>query len=207
MTEKRKRFNYSLHPGFEMQAKMTANMKEKTGRTLEEWADLIKEAGFKNSKEAALRVKEDHGVGTNFAKLIGTTAFGELEEYDPDALVEAQYEGPKAKLRPVYDRLLELGFSLGEDVKACPAKTIVPLYRNHVFAQIRPTTQTRIDLGLALGDTKATGRLIDTGGLQKGDRITHRIPVVSMEEIDEEVIEWLKKAYALDAGKKKSGCC
>ncbi len=103
--------------------------------------------------------------------------------------------------------MLELGFSLGGDVKACPAKTIVPLYRNHVFAQIRPTTQTRVDLGLALGDSKTTGRLIDTGGLQKGDRITHRIPIASIEEIDKEVIDWLEKAHALDAGKKAPGRC
>lgn len=41
-----------------------------------------------------------------------------------------------------------------------------------MFAQIKPTTQTRIDLGFALKDMKATGRLIDTGGFAKKDRIT-----------------------------------
>jgi hypothetical protein len=34
--------------------------------------------------------------------------------------------------------------------------------------------RTRIDFGLALKDTPATGRLIDTGGFAKKDRITHR---------------------------------
>ncbi len=58
--------------------------------------------------------------------------------------------GRKIKLRPIYDELLKLGKSLGDDVKACPCKTIVPLYREHVFAQIKPTTNSRIDLGLAL---------------------------------------------------------
>ena len=101
MPEKRKKLSYSLHPGFEMQAKMMANMKEKTGRTLAEWEKLIKKAGFTDSKEAALWIKQDHCVGTNFAKVIAIAAFGELEEYDPEALVEAQYEGPKAKLRTI----------------------------------------------------------------------------------------------------------
>ncbi len=77
--------------------------------------------------------------------------------------------------------------------------TIVPLYRNHVFAQIKPTTRARIDMGYALGDTKATGRLIDTGGFAKKDRITHRIPIGSLEEIDEEVKHWLQVAYDRDA--------
>jgi hypothetical protein len=58
--------------------------------------------------------------------------------------------------------------------------TIVPLHRNHVIAQIKPATRTRIDLGFALEARKAEGRLIDTGGYAKKDRITHRIPISSM---------------------------
>jgi hypothetical protein len=110
----------------------------------------------------------------------------------------------KADLRPIHDALIELGRSLGPDVKVCPCQTIVPLYRNHVFAEIKPATKTRIDLGFALGDTKATGRLIDTGGFAKKDRITHRIPITQPEEIDGEVEQWLKVAYDRD-GTKKSG--
>jgi hypothetical protein len=67
-----------------------------------------------------------------------------------------------------------------------------------VFAQIKPTTQTRIDLGFALGDMKGAGRLIDTGGYAKKDRITHRIPITSVSEIDDEVKRWLKVAYDRD---------
>ncbi|HYN25653.1 MAG TPA: DUF5655 domain-containing protein, partial [Pyrinomonadaceae bacterium] len=65
--------------------------------------------------------------------------------------------------------------------------------------QIKPTTRTRIDLGFALGDTKAKGRLIDTGGFAKKDRITHRIPIESISEVDGEVKHWLKVAYDRDA--------
>ncbi|MDQ6701561.1 MAG: DUF5655 domain-containing protein, partial [Acidobacteriota bacterium] len=105
----------------------------------------------------------------------------------------------KSGLKPIYDELLRLGFSLGEDVKASPCKTMVPLYRRHVFAQIKPTTRTRIDLGLALGKTEASGLLIDTGGLAKGDRITHRIAIESLAAINREVKQWLKTAYQMDA--------
>jgi hypothetical protein len=68
-----------------------------------------------------------------------------------------------------------------------------------VFAQIKPTTQTRIDFGFALKDMPATGRLIDTGGFAKKDRITHRIAITSVKDIDDEVKHWLKVAYELDA--------
>ncbi|HEY6265512.1 MAG TPA: hypothetical protein VIW93_11965 [Candidatus Acidoferrum sp.] len=54
-------------------------------------------------------------------------------------------------------------------MKACPGKTMMPLYHQHVFAQIKPTTNTRIDLGFALTHYKGKlpKRLIDTGGLSK----------------------------------------
>jgi len=86
-------------------------------------------------------------------------------------------------------------------VKACPCKTIVPLYREHVFAQIKPTTNSRIDLGFALTHYKGKlpKPLIDTGGLAKKDRITHRIEITATEQIDGEVKKWLETAYGLDA--------
>jgi hypothetical protein len=113
--------------------------------------------------------------------------------------VEAMYTGPKAALRPIHDALIQLSLSLGEDVKVCPCKTIVPLYRQHVFAEIKPSTRTRIDFGLALkgAKKKPPKRLIDTGGLDKGNRITHRFGIKSVEEIDDEVKAWLKIAYEL----------
>src|SRR5689334_9990331 len=122
------------------------------------------------------------------------------DEYlaNAERYVEDMFAGPKAALRPLYDQLLRLGFSLGPDVKACPCKTIVPFYRRHVIAQLKPSTRTRIDLGFALGARPAEGRLIDTGGYAKKDRITHRIPITSVKEIDSEVKKWLRMAYQAD---------
>jgi Domain of unknown function (DUF5655) len=113
--------------------------------------------------------------------------------------VEQMFSGPKAALRPIYDALLKAGLSMGKDTKACPCKTIVPIYRRHVIAQIKPSTRTRIDFGLALGNAKAPKRLIDTGGFMKKDRITHRIEITSIDDIDDELKRWLKKAYEMDA--------
>ena len=113
--------------------------------------------------------------------------------------VEQMFSGPKAVLRPIYDALLKAGLSMGKDTKACPCKTIVPIYRRHVIAQIKPSTRSRIDFGLALGNMKAPKRLIDTGGYMKKDRITHRIEITSLDDIDAFVEKWLRKAYAMDA--------
>jgi hypothetical protein len=180
---------------------------EKTGRSLDDWLRLVRESGPPTEKERREWLKKNYQLGTNAAWWIAERAEGKgLEDGDPEAYlkaaagyVEAMYAGPKAGLRPLHDELVRLGRSLGPDVKVCPCQTIVPLYRRHVFAQIKPTTRTRIDLGFALKDTKPTGRLIDTGGFAKKDRITHRIPITTPDEIDDEVKRWLKVAYDMDA--------
>lgn len=42
-------------------------------------------------------------------------------------------------------------------------------------------------------------RLVDTGGFAKEDRITHRIGLSSVDEIDDEVRRWMRAAYEKDA--------
>jgi uncharacterized protein DUF5655 len=199
---------YGVHPSVAMVQKSMAKLKEETGRALEEWILLVKKDGPKDEKSRRDWLIAKHKVGTRDAGWIAERADGKGGDLDTPGLylknavryVEEQYAGPKGKLRPLYEELLNLGKSIGGDVKACPCRTIVPLYREHVFAQIKPTTNSRIDLGFALTHYKGKlpKRLIDTGGLAKKDRITHRIEITATEQIDGEVKKWLKTAYDLD---------
>ncbi len=199
---------YGVHPSVAMVQKSLAELKENTGRSLEEWIALVNREGPKDEKSLRAWLKAKHKLGMNRAGWIAERAGGKGGDLDtPETYlksavryVEEQYAGPKEKLRPIFDELLTLGRLMGDDVKACPCKTIVPLYRNHVFAQIKPTTNSRIDLGFALTNYKGKlpKRLIDTGGLAKKDRITHRIEITAAEQIDGDVKKWLKTAYDLD---------
>jgi hypothetical protein len=197
---------YAVHRGVAQVQKWIEELPQKTGRSLKEWIDLTRKSAPPTVKERREWLKKEYKLGTNSASWIAKRADGNgTEEDSPEAYlktaaewVEAQYSGPRAALRPLYEQLLKLGFFLGKDVKACPCKTMVPLYRNHVFAQIKPSTNTRIDLGFALGNIKTPKRLIDTGGYEKKDRITRRIEIKSKADIDDEVKRWLKKAYEMD---------
>ena len=198
---------YDVHPGVAMVQKWIGELKEKTGHSLEEWMALIQKDGPADERGRRAWLKTKHKLGTNGAWWLAERAGGKGGEDDPESYlrsavrnVEEQYSGAKEKLQPIYDELLRLGKSMGADVEACPCKTIVPLYRKHVFAQIKPTTNTRVDLGLALAQYKGKlpKRLIDTGGLAKKDRITHRMELKASENIDGEVKRWLKIAYDLD---------
>ncbi len=197
---------YSISPRVQMTQRWIATLPEKTGKSLEQWIALVKKSGPPTEKERREWLKTKYKLGTNAAWWITERADGKnTEDDDPVAYLKAaekyvdqMLSGSKAALWPIYDELLQLGLKQGKDVKACPCQTIVPLYRNHVFAQIKPATRARIDFGFALRDTKASGRLIDTGGYAKKDRITHRIPITSTADIDDEVRRWLKAAYDLD---------
>lgn len=198
---------YSVHPGIQMVQQWIETLPQKTGRSLDEWLALLEREGPTEEKARRDWLKSKYQLGTNSASWLAERSFGKgMEEDSPEAYLAAaeqyvleMFAGPKASLRPLYDALLQLGLSFAPDVKACPGKTIVPLYRNHVIAQIKPATRTRIDFGFALGDTKATGKLIDTGGFAKKDRITHRIEIKALDDIDVEVKRWFQVAYERDA--------
>jgi hypothetical protein len=199
---------YDVHPGVAMVQKWVSELKEKTGRSLEEWIAVAKNEGPKDDKARRAWLKSKHKLGTNSAWWISERVDGKSGEEDsPEAYLKTasvyvaeQYAGTKEKLRPIFEGLLGLGKSIGEDVKACPCKTMVPLYREHVFAQIKPTTNSRVDFGLSLTHYKGKmpKRLVDTGGLKKKDRITHRFELTAAGQIDDEVKKWLKTAYDLD---------
>ncbi|MGE5321876.1 MAG: DUF5655 domain-containing protein [Actinomycetota bacterium] len=206
VTPGKSKSGYDLHPSVLMTQKAISGLKEKTGRTLEQWILLLKQKGPKDQKQRREWLKTKHGLGTNYSSWIAEQSLGKGNDGSPEAYllaaeryVEEMFAGPKATLRPIYDELLKLARSMGPDVKASPCQTMVPLYRNHVFAQIKPASRDRIDLGLALKDTRVPRRLIDTGGFAKKDRITQRIEIRSTQDIDDEVKRWLKKAYDMDA--------
>jgi hypothetical protein len=197
---------YGVHPSVAMVQKWRDSLKDTSGRSLDEWIAFVRKSGPKPYKECRDWLRDNHGFDTYGAMMLldhvetGKADFASAESYlaAAERYVDAMFTGPKAALRPMYDALLDIGLAIGPGVKACPCKTIVPLYRKHVFAQIKPTTRTRIDMGFALGALPAEGRLIDTGGYAKKDRITHRIPISSIADIDREVRKWMKTAYDLD---------
>src|SRR5262249_7490068 len=159
----KKRSIYGVHPSVQMVADWIASLKPKTGRTLGEWVKLAKSDGPAELEALRQWFKNRHGFGTNAAWWLAdvTTGEGKLDGNPDEHMRSAEgyrgdmHAGRKAGVKPLHDTILDLAAELGEDVKACPCQTIVPLYRKHVFAQIKPSTRTRLDLGLALAKYEA----------------------------------------------------
>src|SRR5581483_10644750 len=66
-TMARKKNVYSVHPGVAMVQKWIAELPEKTGRTLEQWLELIRKEGPADPRERRAWLKQKHGLGTNTA--------------------------------------------------------------------------------------------------------------------------------------------
>jgi hypothetical protein len=175
-------------------ASMIANLKEKTGKTLEQWVAVAKRSGGAKHGEIVKVLKADHGLGHGYANLIAhETLKSSAAHADAGDLVAAQYAGKKAGLKPIYDALLKAAHGFGKDVEAAPMKAYVSLRRSKQFAILQPSTAERFDLGLNLKGVPAAGRLEAAGSWNS--MCTHRVKIASAKEVDADVKAWLKKAY------------
>ncbi|MBZ0110924.1 MAG: DUF4287 domain-containing protein [Thermoanaerobaculia bacterium] len=176
----------------EMAQTMIDNMPAKTGQSLAEWLDLLVAKGEMKHGEIVKFLKADHGVGHGFANLIAHTRLNPRAA-GGDGLVEAQYAGAKADLRPIYDRLIEVVTAFGDDVEIAPKKTYVSLRRNKQFGLIQPSTRSRVDVGLNLKDETPTERLELSGSFN--GMVSHRVRLSGVEEVDGPLVAWLREAY------------
>lgn len=169
---------------------MIDNMPEKTGKSLEEWKMILKEKSFAKHSEGVKYLKAEHNVTHGFANTIITLS--KDEHNSSEDLVEIQYKG-KENLIPVYQKLIAFIKDLGSDITITPKKGSVSIIRKRQFVLIKPATKTRIDLGFKLKNKPTTERLENSGPF--GTMCTHRVKISKLEEVDNELIEWIKEAY------------
>jgi hypothetical protein len=180
----------------EMTESMIRNYKESTGKTLEEWLQIVAESKLAKHSEIVKYLKSEYGIGHGYANLAAhkylSSDAGTKTEAGED-LVAAQYSGAKAGLKPIYDALVEIIRKFGGDVELSPKKAYVSVRRSKQFAIIQPSTSTRVDVGINLKDEPTTKRLEASGSFNS--MVTHRVRLASPKDVDAELAGWLKKAY------------
>jgi hypothetical protein len=175
---------------------MIANLKEKTGHSLEGWLGLLRGREGDKHGQIVKALKQEHGVTHGFANLIahsvrtGAAADGPGASFDDP--VAAQYEG-KESLRPIYDALITFVSSLGDDVEIAPKKSYVSLRRDRQFGLVQASTKSRVDLGLRLDGVEPDGRLEASGSFNS--MASHRVRLSTLDGFDEQVRGWLEVAY------------
>ncbi|MEM7457021.1 MAG: DUF4287 domain-containing protein [Planctomycetota bacterium] len=177
----------------EMAASMKANLKEKTGKTLAQWLKIAKSAGLDKHGQLVKFLKADHGMTHGFANLVAHEHLSGGKTESSDTLIDKQYSGAKAELRPIYEALIQAISKFGGDVEISPKKAYVSLRRNKQFAIIQPSTKDRVDVGINLKGTEPTDRLEKSGSFNS--MVSHRVRVTAKKEVNAQLKKWLKAAY------------
>lgn len=171
-----------------MMAAVAESMKERTGRTIEEWVELVRASGIDPLDQNAVRkwLKAEHGVPQNSRWAIADAA-DSREEY-----IDEQYAGPKAALRPMFERLRAIIEAFGDDVETEGRATYIPFVRRRQFAAVAAATRTRVDVGLRFQDPPASNLLTPANA---PGQATHRLSLSFPDEITDEVEQILRAAY------------
>lgn len=172
---------------------MIDNLQKNTGKTLEQWIDIVKKQNLAKHGDIMKFLKEKHQFTHGFANLValktkGTDA-GSAENQDD--LIVKQYAG-KEHLKPIYDKLLAAIQKFGKDIEVAPKNTYVSLRRKKQFAILNPATKTRFEVGINLKGQEAKGKL---EAEKPNAMCSHKINIADIKDIDKEVINWLQMAY------------
>ena len=177
-------------------ATMVANLKEKTGKSLEQWVALVRKQQLGKHGEIVKWLKAEQALTHGYASLVARSALAAASGAGPASgaeLIDAQYAGAKAGLRPIYERLAAQLAKFGADVELAPKKGYVSVRRSKQFALLQPSTAERLDVGISLKGVACTPRLEAAGSFNA--MVTHRVRVPRIEQLDAELLGWLKQAY------------
>ncbi len=180
----------------EMMAAVTESMRERTGRSVDEWVELVAASGIDPLDQSAVRrwLKEEHGVPQNSQWAIAQAA-ARAAGWEPPSVeesIDSQFAGPKAALRPIFDALRAALEDLGDDVRAEARGTYVPFVRRRQFAAVAAATRTRVDVGLRYTDPPASDLLAPASA---PGQATHKLSLTSVDEVTDEVERLLGAAY------------
>lgn len=172
---------------------MIENLHKNTGKTLQQWIDIVKKQSFSKHGEIIKFLKEQHEFTHGFANLVAhkanETDAGSAENQDD--LLTKQYQG-KEHLKPFYDKLMSEISKFGKDIEIAPKNSYVSLRRKKQFATLNPATKTRFEIGISLKGQEAKGKL---EAEKPNAMCSHKINITDIKEIDKEVLEWVKTAY------------
>jgi predicted transport protein len=175
-------------------AKMIENLEKNTGKSLSQWIAIVQQEQLEKHGQIIKFLKETHGFTHGFANLVAhkSRQSDAGSATDKNELIDQQYTG-KEHFKPLYEQLLARIQQLGNDVEVAPKKAYVSLRRKKQFALLKPATKTRFEIGLNIKGQPAQGKL--TAITKANAMCSHQINLTGTEDLDEEVFNWLQKAY------------
>jgi Domain of unknown function (DUF5655) len=167
-------------------------LQSRTSQDVAAWNRRVAEAGLPD--EQALRAwLEGQGVTGYGQALLVWERFGypDFLTAEADELIDGQYSD-RPQLRPVFDAVLAALPAVGLATVQARRTMVSFVTPRRTFAVVQPTTKSRVDLGLRLEDERPGGRLLAARDLGAA---TVRIPLPRPEDVDAQVLDWMRRAY------------
>lgn len=178
---------------FELEFIQTA--KEKTGKTLEEWLEVVKASGHSKQMEILNWLKSGHKLNHMQATFVAIIYLnnGQPVYQNQDGLLENQFVKCEA-MRPLFDEVSNKILSFFPDAQLIPKKTYLSFTATREFAAINIKPK-EIRLGLDLGEEAFT-ELVQKAKLSGPmPRISHMIIIESISSFDQKVEAFLRQSY------------
>lgn len=175
-----------------MKRMMERLLQERTGADIETWNKRMATEHFADEQQLRSWLNTQ-GVTGYAQSLLVMERFGypDFILASANELINGQYVD-RPQLRPILDAILAAVIGLGP-VTIQARKTYISLVsQRRTFARVQPTTRQRVDLGLRLEGQQPGGRLAPS---KIQETMPLQISLLSPDEVDAEVIEWLQRAY------------
>ena len=169
------------------------NIEAATGMSMSAFAAAVSERHIEGHARIVAFLKAEHGLSHGNANAVALRV-REIAAGGPataDALLDAQYAGGKAALRPVYERLAAVTAGFGPDVEIVVQKTAVAIRRRKQFAVVQAASARRVALGLNLVAAPGDPRVVATPGAM----CAFRVDLADASAVDAAVEGWLREAY------------
>ena len=169
------------------------NIEAATGMSVAAFAAAVAQGGIDGHAHILAFLKAEYGLshGNANAVALKVRALAAGGPVSSDALLDAQYTGAKAALRPVYERLASIAVGLGPDVEILVQKTGVAFRRRRQFAVVQAASARRVQLGLNLGAAPDDPRVVATPGAM----CAFRVDLPDATSVDADVARWLREGY------------
>ena len=174
------------------------NIQKRTGKTLQEFEEIIKGSGLTKHAELREMLMSSLGLGFGDASslihaVLKTDGASITSGLSLDAILDEIYSGPKTSLRLIHEAVMQGIHSFGE-FEIAPKKGYLSLRRKRQFAMIGPATNSRIEVGINHKSLIPTERLL---AQPQGAMCQFKVKLSSIEEVDDTLFGWLHSAYDL----------
>lgn len=179
----------------EFEQEFIRSAEQKTGRTLEQWLELVKGSGFSKQMEILNWLKNEHRLNHMQAGFVASIFLnkGQSVYQNTDNLMDNQFTKCEA-VRGLFDSLSEKILQLFPGTQVIPKKTYISFTAQREFAAVN-IKPAEIRLGLDLGsrdfdDTLQKAKL--TGPMP---RISHMLTIKDQNDLNQVLADFLSESY------------